>query len=185
MSFNLTFRECATACQHDGHSRRIVRHRLADERAGRESNEGPQRQVVIAAPFAVSKYDVTFDDWDACVAVGGCPRAADLGVERGRRPVVNVTWADAQSYVAWFSRMTGAPYRLLSEAEWEYAARAGTTTRYSWGDEVGERNANCRGCGSPWDGEREFASGFIRAERLRAVRHGRQRMAMGRGLLPS
>ena len=71
---------------------------------------------------------------------------------RGTQPVINVTWDDAQQYVAWFSKMTGKPYRLLSEAEWEYAARAGTTTAYSWGDEIGKGNANCNGCGSEWDG---------------------------------
>ena len=147
-----TFRECATACPE-----MIVVPAGAfamgspTSEPGRESDEGPQHEVAIAAPFAVSKYDVTFDDWDACVAVGGCPHTRDPGMERGRRPIVNVTWEDAQSYVAWFSRMTGAPYRLLSEAEWEYATRAGTTTRYYWGDEAGERKADCRGCGSPWD----------------------------------
>jgi formylglycine-generating enzyme required for sulfatase activity len=114
-------------------------------------NEGPQRKVIIARPFAVSKFDVTFDDWDACVSVGGCPRASDGGFGRGTRPVIYVSWDEAQQYVAWFSKMTGKPYRLLTEAEWEYAARAGTTTVYYWGDEIGKGNANCIGCGSQWD----------------------------------
>ena len=70
---------------------------------------------------------------------------------RGTRPVINVSWDDAQQYVAWFSKMTGRPYRLLTEAEWEYAARAGSTTAYFWGDEIGKGNANCTGCGSQWD----------------------------------
>ena len=65
--------------------------------------------------------------------------------------MINVSWDDAQRYVAWLSRVTGQPYRLLSEAEWEYAARAGTTTAYSWGDEIGKGNANCDGCGSQGD----------------------------------
>jgi formylglycine-generating enzyme required for sulfatase activity len=126
------------------------------ERA-RFDNEGPQHKVTIAEPFAVSKFDVTFADWDACVAVGGCPqegRADDDGWERGTRPVIYVSWRDAQAYVAWLSRMTGKAYRLLTEAEWEYAARAGTTTAYSWGDDIkkdGKAMANCMGCGSPWD----------------------------------
>jgi formylglycine-generating enzyme required for sulfatase activity len=118
---------------------------------GRYTNEGPQHKVTIARPFAVSKLDVTFDDWDVCVSVGGCPQTTDGSMGRGTRPVINVTWDDAQQYVAWFSKMTGQRYRLLTEAEWEYAARAGTTTAYSWGDEIGKGNANCNGCGSKWD----------------------------------
>jgi formylglycine-generating enzyme required for sulfatase activity len=118
---------------------------------GRYADEGPRHEVTIARPFAVSKFDVTFDDWDACVSVGGCPRTTDSGSGGGTRPVINVTWDDAQQYVAWFSKMTGKGYRLLTEAEWEYAARAGTTTAYFWGDEIGRGNANCNGCGSQWD----------------------------------
>src|SRR6516164_3426514 len=117
-------------------------------------SEGPQHSVTIARPFAVSMFDVTFADWDACVSVGGCPqegRAHDAGWGRGTRPVIHVSWDDAQPYVDWFSRMTGKAYRLLTEAEWEYAARAGTTTAYYWGDEIGKNNANCHRCGSQWD----------------------------------
>jgi formylglycine-generating enzyme required for sulfatase activity len=117
----------------------------------RYTNELPQRPVTIARPFAISKFDVTFDDWDACISVGACPKAADSGFGRNTRPVINVGWDDAQTYVAWLSRMTGQPYRLLTEAEWEYAARAGSTTVYYWGDEIGKGNANCAGCGSQWD----------------------------------
>jgi formylglycine-generating enzyme required for sulfatase activity len=96
---------------------------------------------------------VTFADWDACVAMGGCPqegRAVDIW-GRGKQPVIYVSWDDAQAYVAWLSSMTGKTYRLLTEGEWEYAARAGTTTAYYWGPETGNGNANCRGCGSRWD----------------------------------
>jgi formylglycine-generating enzyme required for sulfatase activity len=118
---------------------------------GRYSNEGPQHGVTIAAPFAVSKFDVTFADWDACVSVGGCPAVSDLTFGRNSKPLINVTWNDAQQYVTWLARMTGKPYRLLTEAEWEYAARAGTTTAYYWGNEIGKGNANCIGCGSKWD----------------------------------
>jgi formylglycine-generating enzyme required for sulfatase activity len=113
--------------------------------------EAPQHEVTIAKPFAVSKFDVTFADWDACVSVGGCPEVSDAGMGRGAKPVINVTWDDAQNYAAWLSRMTGNPYRLLSEAEWEYAARAGAETPYSWGAEIPVGAANCDGCGSPWD----------------------------------
>jgi formylglycine-generating enzyme required for sulfatase activity len=102
---------------------------------GRAEHEGPQHQVMIPGPFAVSKFEVTFDQWDACTAVGACVRASDAGKGRGTRPVINVSWEEVQQYAAWFSRMTGRTYRLLSEAEWEYAARAGSPERYSFGDD--------------------------------------------------
>jgi formylglycine-generating enzyme required for sulfatase activity len=130
---------------------------------GRFANEGPQHEVIIALPFAVSKFDVTFADWDACVSVGGCPQTGDTGFGRGTRPVINVSWEDAQRYVAWFSKMTGQPYRLLTEAEWEYAARAGQTTAYPWGPEIGRGNTNCNGCGSNWDGRETAPVGTFQA----------------------
>jgi formylglycine-generating enzyme required for sulfatase activity len=122
---------------------------------GRFANEGPQHRVTIARPFAVSKFEVTFADWDACVSVSGCPQegpANDAGWGRGTRPAIYLSWDDARHYLGWLSRMTGKAYRLLTEAEWEYAARAGKTTTYYWGDEIGKNNANCNGCGSLWDG---------------------------------
>ncbi len=121
----------------------------------RMPDEDPQHRVTIARPFAVSKYDVTFNDWDACVSVGGCSRedrAGDVDWGRDTRPVIYVSWDDAQQYVAWLSQMTGKPYRLLSDAEFEYAARAGTQTVYPWGDDIGKNKANCDGCGSQWTG---------------------------------
>jgi formylglycine-generating enzyme required for sulfatase activity len=118
---------------------------------GRGLNEGPQHEVAIAKPFAVGKYDITFAEWDLCVEAGHCPHALDEGWGRGDRPVINVSWDEAKLYAAWLSRMTAKDYRLLSEAEWEYAARAGTTTAYYWRGEVGKSNANCNGCGSQWD----------------------------------
>jgi formylglycine-generating enzyme required for sulfatase activity len=119
---------------------------------GHQASEEPQHNVTIAQPFAVSKFEVTFDEWDTCVAYGDCAQGiSDAGWGRGRQPVIYVTWDDAQRYVAWLSRMTGKPYRLLSETEYEYAARAGTPTAYPWGDDIGKNNANCDGCGSEWD----------------------------------
>jgi formylglycine-generating enzyme required for sulfatase activity len=121
---------------------------------GHYSNEVPQHPVTIARPFAVSKFDVTFADWDACVSVDGCAQATDAGYGRGTKPVIYVNWNEAQRYVTWFSKMTGQSYRLLTEAEWEYAARAGSTTAYSWGDDIKRDDtamANCNGCGSQWD----------------------------------
>jgi formylglycine-generating enzyme required for sulfatase activity len=120
---------------------------------GRYGNEGPQHKVIFARPFAVSKFEVTFEQWDACVKVGGCVAASDGGFDRGTQPAIYVSWDDAQQYVAWFSKMTGQTYRLLSEAEWEYVARAGSTTAYPWGGEIGKDNANCSGCDSRWDGK--------------------------------
>jgi formylglycine-generating enzyme required for sulfatase activity len=97
--------------------------------------EGPQHGVTIARPFAVGRFEVTFAEWDACVSAGGCThRPGDSGWGRGRRPVMSVSWNDTQEYTSWLSRRTGKTYRLLSEAEWEYAARAGSTTRYHFGD---------------------------------------------------
>lgn len=116
--------------------------------------ELPVHEVTIPQAFAVSKHEVTFAQWEACVSAGGCShRPDDEGWGRGNRPVVNVSWDDAQEYVSWLSTETGAEYRLLSESEWEYAARAGTSTAYSWGNEIGSGRANCSGCGSRWDWE--------------------------------
>jgi formylglycine-generating enzyme required for sulfatase activity len=120
---------------------------------GGSSNEGPQHTVTFAPQFAVGQFEVIFDEWDACVADGGCNgyRPSDQGWGRGRRPVINGSWDDAQAYVVWLSNKTGKTYRLLTEAEYEYATRAGTQTRYPWGNDIGTNNANCRGCGSQWD----------------------------------
>jgi formylglycine-generating enzyme required for sulfatase activity len=118
---------------------------------GRENNEGPRRQVVIGKRFAVSRFEVTFEAWDACWTLGGCgSQPSDQGWGRGTRPVILVSWEDAKQYVAWLSRWTGKTYRLLSEAEWEYAARAGSDKAYAWGDDIGMGNANCFGCRSKW-----------------------------------
>ena len=115
----------------------------------------PVHNVTIDDPFAVGRYEVTFAEWDACVAGGGCThRPGDEGWGRGTRPVIKVSWDDAQEYVRWLSRETDKPYRLLSEAEWEYVARAGSTTKYPWGNDVGTNKANCDGCGSQWDDKR-------------------------------
>ena len=106
-----------------------------------------QHRVTIAAPFAVSRFEVTFDEWDACVEQGGCHgyQPDDQGWGRGKRPVINVSWEDAKVYVNWLSHKTGKPYRLLSESEWEYAARAGTTTPFSHGDALSPVEANYDG----------------------------------------
>jgi formylglycine-generating enzyme required for sulfatase activity len=129
-----------------------------DNEPGRDSTEGPQHTVTISQQFGVSKFEVTFAEWDACVAEGGCNgyKPGDRGWGRARRPVINVNWDDANAYVSWLAKKTGKPYRLLSEAEYEYGTRAGTTTVYPWGAGIklnGQAMANCGGCGSVWDGK--------------------------------
>ena len=113
----------------------------------RRDAEGPQRRVTIGYAFAVGKYEVTFAEWEACASSGGCGgyRPSDFGMGRGKRPVINVSWEDAQDYVGWLSRKTGEEYRLLSEAEWEYAARAGTTGPFHTGGTISTDQANYDG----------------------------------------
>jgi formylglycine-generating enzyme required for sulfatase activity len=131
--------------------------------AGRSSAEGPQHRVTLAQPFAVGKYELTFDEWDACVAAGGCQQKPDdEGWGRGRQPVINVSWDDAQAYVSWLAKKTGKGYRLLSESEWEYAARAGSTTAYPWGQEPGTNRANFSNSGSEWSGKQTAPVGLFK-----------------------
>ncbi len=101
------------------------------------ADEHPQHKVTIARSFAVSKFEVTWDDWEACVSMRGCDGAptGDSGYGRDKHPLINVSWDQAKAYAAWLSLMTGKEYRLLSESQWEYAARAGSTTVYSFGDD--------------------------------------------------
>jgi len=114
---------------------------------GRDSDEGPAHQVNIAYSFAVGVHEVTFEEWDACVAGGGCNghTPGDRGWGRGQRPVIDVSWEDAQSYLQWLSGKAGKSYRLLSESEWEYVARAGTTTPFHYGSTISTEQANYNG----------------------------------------
>jgi formylglycine-generating enzyme required for sulfatase activity len=112
----------------------------------RSENEGPQHRVIFSRQFAVGKFAVTFAEWDACVAGGGCsPITRDSGWGRDRRPVINASWEDAHAYSVWLSRKTGRTYRLLNEAEREYVARAGTTTAYWTGPSISTAWANYNG----------------------------------------
>jgi formylglycine-generating enzyme required for sulfatase activity len=132
-----------------------------DNESDLDAGERPQHAVTITKPFAVSKFAATFEDWDACVAALACRRAPDSW-GRGNMPVVDVSWSDAKQYVRWLSQSSGKEYRLPTEAEWEYAARAGATTRYFWGDDPGNGNANCDGCGSRWDLQRTAPVGSFK-----------------------
>ncbi|MFZ4807384.1 MAG: SUMF1/EgtB/PvdO family nonheme iron enzyme [Hyphomicrobiaceae bacterium] len=118
----------------------------------RGSDEGPQRRVTLAKPFGVGKFEVTFSEWDACVAASGCKHKREAEWGRGRQPVTRVSWDDAKEYVAWLSRKAGKTYRLLTEAEWEYAARAGTTTPFWWGSSITPSQANYDGSADPYKG---------------------------------
>ena len=114
---------------------------------GRLDREGPVHQVTISVPFAVGKYEVTFSEWDACVAAGGCNgyRPKDAGWGRANLPVIYVTWEEANEFARWLSSETGKQYRLLSESEWEYVARAGTTGPFHFGSTISTDQANYRG----------------------------------------
>jgi formylglycine-generating enzyme required for sulfatase activity/uncharacterized caspase-like protein len=109
---------------------------------GRFEDEGPQHRVTIGRRFAIARYPVTFDEYDRFCEARQREKPSDEGWGRGRRPVINVSWDDAQAYVSWLSQETGRAYRLPSEAEWEYACRAGTTSPYSFGDAITPEKAN-------------------------------------------
>jgi hypothetical protein len=126
--------------------------RMGDIQGSGSADEQPVHSVRIPRPFAMGRYEITFDEYDVFARLTGRALLPDQGWGRGRRPVINVSWDDAVAYTKWLSEQTGKRYRLPTEAEWEYAARAGTEMIYWWGDEVGEKNrANCDGCGSRWD----------------------------------
>ena len=139
---------------------------LMGSRIGEGHNdERPRHRVGIGEAFAVGKYEVTFDEWEACVADGGCGgyRPGTAGWGRGRRPVVNVSWEDAKEFVRWLSERTGERYRLLSEAEWEYAARAGTRGPFHYGGTISTDEAN-------YNGNYTYGSGSKGEYRRRTVR---------------
>jgi formylglycine-generating enzyme required for sulfatase activity len=123
--------------------------------------EQPVHHVNIHKNFAIGRRDVTFAEWDRCVAGSGCKFSPpDQGWGRGERPVTNVSWDDAKEFVAWLSKTTGRPYRLPSEAEWEYAARGGSTTPYWWGKDVAVGHAQCAECGGNEGGKTAPAGSF-------------------------
>jgi len=109
--------------------------------------EKPEHRVTIANAFAIGRREVTFDEWDACFAAQACMhRPNDHGWGRGNRPAIDVSWDDVKVFIDWLSQTTGKRYRLPSEAEWEYSARAGTTTPFWWGRTPEKDRANCEDC---------------------------------------
>lgn len=119
-----------------------------------DRSEQPVREVAIDRPIAIGKYEVTLAEWHACASAGFCRRIGDPESGDEKRPVQNVSWADAETFVAWLKRETGEVYRLPTEAEWEYAARGGEQTKFWWGDSFEEGRANCADCGGAWDRKR-------------------------------
>jgi len=117
--------------------------RMGDIQGGGDSDEKPVYSVFITQRFAMGRYEVTFAEYDKFAEATGREKPSDRGWGRGNRPVINVSWDDAVAYAEWLSVQTGKEYRLPTEAEWEYAARAGTETKYWWGNDIGENKANC------------------------------------------
>ncbi|WP_179402649.1 SUMF1/EgtB/PvdO family nonheme iron enzyme [Burkholderia guangdongensis] len=115
-----------------------------------DPSERPAHHVTLGHAFALAKYAVTVAQWNACRDAGACARLPSESNIAPNAPARDLSWDDAQQYAAWLSKISGKPYRLPTEAEWEYAARGGTATRYWWGNEMRPGNANCKDCGQPW-----------------------------------
>ncbi|MEK8016329.1 MAG: formylglycine-generating enzyme family protein, partial [Candidatus Parabeggiatoa sp.] len=120
--------------------------RMGDIQGGGKTNEKPVHEVSIKS-FAMGRYEITFAEYDKFAEATAIKKPDDGGWGRGNRPVINVSWLDVTAYAEWLSTQTGKEYRLPTETEWEYAARAGTSTKYWWGNEVGSNKANCSNCG--------------------------------------
>ncbi|WP_158044101.1 SUMF1/EgtB/PvdO family nonheme iron enzyme [Skermanella pratensis] len=116
-----------------------------------DPSEQPSHKVSLSKPFALGMFEVTVAEWRACVQGGGCSEMPRMASATDETPVHNVHWRDAVAYTIWLSKKTGQRYRLPSEAEWEYAARAGTAGRFWWGEAVGVANANCENCGGMYE----------------------------------
>ena len=159
----------------------------------RNSNEDPRHRVTMANRFAVGVYEVTFEEWDACRRGGGCSgNPGDEGWGRGRRPVINVSWTDAQAYVKWLSSETREAYRLLSESEWEYIARAGTTGPFHFGATISdvaqdvelttwELRILCLACKGRYR-RRTAARGLVSSQCVWCARCAWKRVGVGGGL---
>jgi len=124
--------------------------RMGDIQGTGDVDEQPVHRASIDN-FAIGRYEITFAEYDRFAQTTGKIKSNDEGWGRGNRPVINVSWQDAMDYTAWLSQQTDKQYRLPTEEQWEYIARAGTTTQYWWGNTIGNKRANCNGCGSSWD----------------------------------
>jgi hypothetical protein len=174
------FRECASGCP-----AMIV---ISAERfsmgspevdADARANERPRHEVRIANPIAVSKFEATFDEWDACVAASACPRVPDRW-GRGKMPVINLSWNDAKRYAAWLSRVTGEPYRLLTMG----VRRARRCCHpLSLGRRSRRGRSQLRRLRKPVGSPTNSACRLVQAERVRTLRHAGQRLGVGRGCL--
>jgi formylglycine-generating enzyme required for sulfatase activity len=118
-----------------------------------DPSERPAHKVSIKAPFALGKYEVTVDQWNACVQASACPAIPTAANAGGNQPMRDVSWDEAQVYLKWLSGLSGKPFRLPTEAEWEFAARGGTATSHWWGDQMKDGNTSCKGCGQPWNAD--------------------------------
>ena len=123
-----------------------------------DPSEKPIHRVTIK-PFAISKFPITVREWNACVAAKGCTY---VPTGKDDAPVANLSWADAQQFVEWLSKVTQRSFRLPSEAEWEYAARGGTRTKFWWGDQLQANMANCKGCDQPYDASQPLKVGSFK-----------------------
>lgn len=140
--------------------------RMGAVNGGGDSDEKPVHQVKISRPFGIGRFEITFEEYDRFCDATGREKPKDgrrwipfSNWGRDRRPVMNVSWEDAIAYTKWLSEQSGRKYRLPSEAEWEYAAKAGSEERYWWGFNVGDNRANCKGCGSKFDGKKTAPPG--------------------------
>lgn len=119
-----------------------------------DPSEKPAHQVAIGTPFAIGKFEVTVQQWNACVSAGRCPAIPQAPGTQPNAPVRDVSWDNAQQYAKWLGGVSGKPYRLPTEAEWEFAARGGSAAPYWWGAQMAPGKANCKECGQPWSAER-------------------------------
>jgi formylglycine-generating enzyme required for sulfatase activity len=117
---------------------------------GSDPSERPAHKVALRTPFAIGKHEVTVGQWAQCVKASVCPSVPSVANAGENLPMRDVSWDEAQLYLKWLSTISRRPYRLPTEAEWEFAARGGTATRYWWGDQMKGGNSSCEGCGQPW-----------------------------------